>query len=100
MTAGILSIIVGTIGFFVGLVVTAVGEIVGVSEGIFWFGAIGVPFIGLGIVAIVGGAFALRKRIWGLALAGAICSLCFAPYSWILAIPATVFVALSKREFT
>jgi hypothetical protein len=97
--AGILSIIAGAIGLLVGVVVAAVGEIVGEAEGIVWFGAISAPFIGLGIVAIIGGVFALRRRIWGLALAGAICSLCFPPYSWFLAIPAIVFVALSKREF-
>ena len=94
--AGILSIIAGATGFFVGIVVAAVGEIAGEAEGIFWFGAIGAPLIALGIVAIVGGVFALRRRIWGLALAGAICSL---PSVWVLAIPAIVFIAMSKKEF-
>lgn len=94
--AGILSIIAGAIGFFGGIVMATIGGIVGAAEGIFWFGTIGAPLIAIGIVAIVGGIFALRKRIWGLALAGAICAL---PCSWILAIPAIVFLALSKQEF-
>jgi len=97
--AGILSIIAGSIGFFAGIVMATVGGIVGAVEGIFWFGTIGAPLIAIGIVAIIGGIFALRKRIWGLALAGAICSLFCTWVSWILAIPAIVFLALSKREF-
>jgi len=41
-----------------------------------WFGAIiGAPLIIWGIVPIVGGIYALRRRRWGLALAGSICSL-------------------------
>jgi len=97
--AGILSIISGAIGFFAGIVMATIGGIVGAVEGIFWFGTIGAPLIAIGIVAIIGGIFALRKRIWGLALAGAICSLYCTWVSWILAIPAIVFLALSKREF-
>ncbi len=97
--AGILSIIAGAIGFFWGIVMATVGGIVGATEGIFWFGTIGAPLIAIGIVAIIGGVFALRKRTWGLALAGAICSLCVPPYTWFLAIPAIVFIALSKQEF-
>ena len=94
--AGILSIIAGAIGFFVGILVAAVGAAAGAGAGIFGLEAIGAPLIAIGIVAIIGGVFALRKRIWGLALAGAICSL---PCSWLLAIPAIVFIAMSKREF-
>ena len=95
-TAGILSIVAGTIGFIGGIVVVAVGEAVGALAGFFGLGAIGAPLIAIGIVAIVGGVFALRRRLWGLALAGAICALCV----WILGIPAIIFIALSKREFT
>jgi len=49
----------------------------------------------LGIVAIVGGISAVRRKRFGLSLAGAICAL----PSVILGIPAVIFVALSKREF-
>jgi len=96
IAGGILTIIAGIIGFFAGILIVAVGEAAGAEAGIFGFGMIGAPLIAIGIVAIVGGIFALRRRIWGLALAGAICSL---PCSWIFAIPAIVFIALSKREF-
>ena len=35
------------------------------------------PLMLIGIVAIVGGVFALYRRIWGLALAGTICAVVF-----------------------
>lgn len=50
----------------------------------------------LGILALVGGIFALRRKSWGLALTGAIASAL--PLN-ILGILAVVFVALGKKEF-
>lgn len=49
----------------------------------------------LGIVAIVGGISAIRRNVFGLSLAGAICAL----PSGILGILAVILVALGKREF-
>ena len=57
----------------------------------------GVPLLVLGIIAIVGGVSALRRKSFGLSLAGAICGLP-SPF-WILAILAVIFVARGKREF-
>jgi len=80
-----------------------VGGILGTIVGVF------IPFIGgavaglfaipliLGIVAIIGGVYALRRRIWGLALAGSICAFFCA---WFLGIPAIIFVILGKSEFS
>ncbi|MFC1904817.1 hypothetical protein ACFLXT_03525 [Chloroflexota bacterium] len=51
-----------------------------------------------GIVAIVGGIFALRRRVWGVALAGSICA-CMSLVSWILGILAIILILLSKNEF-
>ena len=48
----------------------------------------------MGIVAIVGGISAIRRKRFGLSLAGAICAL-----PSILGILAVIFVALGKREF-
>jgi uncharacterized membrane protein len=62
-----------------------------------WLSAIGAPLIVLGIVAIVGGIYALRRRLWGLALAGSICAL-LGPWA-LLGILAIVFVSLGKGEF-
>ncbi|HXZ95259.1 MAG TPA: hypothetical protein VEG28_05040 [Dehalococcoidia bacterium] len=60
-----------------------------------WLIILGVPFLVLGIVAIVGGISALRRESFGLSLAGAICAL----PSHILGILAIIFVSLSKKEF-
>jgi hypothetical protein len=62
----------------------------------FWSVIVGVPLLALGIVAIVGGVYAIRRRVFGLALAGAICAL--VPLN-PLGLLAVIFVAVSKREF-
>ena len=49
----------------------------------------------LGIVAIIGGISAIKRKRFGLSLAGAVCAL----PSVILGILAVIFVALGKREF-
>ena len=51
--------------------------------------------VALGIVAIVGGVAAIRRKSFGLSLAGAICAL----PSVFLGIVAVVLVALGKRDF-
>jgi hypothetical protein len=61
----------------------------------FWFIIVGVPLLVLGIVAIVGGASALRKGSFALSLAGAICAL----PSNILGVLAIIFICLSRKEF-
>ena len=60
-----------------------------------WLIVVGVPLFALGIVAIVGGVSALRRRSFGLSLAGAICALPSIP----LGILALIFVSLSNKEF-
>ncbi|MFC2018980.1 hypothetical protein ACFLU4_03380 [Chloroflexota bacterium] len=75
---GILSIIAG---------VTEV--IMGTTGSGGWFVAL------LGVVAIIGGVYAIKRRLWGFALAGAICSL----VAFFLGIPAIILIALSKAEF-
>lgn len=60
-----------------------------------WLIIVGVPLLALGIIAIVGGVSALRRKMFGLSLAGAICAL----PSGILGILAVNFVSLAKREF-
>ena len=49
----------------------------------------------LGIVAVVGGISAIKRKRFGLSLVGAVCAL----PSVILGILAVIFVALGKREF-
>ena len=102
-TAGILSIIAGVVGVIFGILLAVLGAVGGGILGMFGLpglgalaaGAMAVPLI-LGIVAIVGGVYAMRRRKWGLALAGTICSLFTV---WFLGIPAIIFVIMGKNEF-
>jgi hypothetical protein len=48
------------------------------------------------ILSIAGGVFALRRRVWGGALAGSIGALICVP---ILGIAAIILTAISKRSF-
>ena len=106
--AGILTIIAGILGLLIGILLAVglgiAGTIIGMIPGfpgVGLLGLIGIPGIILSIVAIVGGIYALRRKLWGLALAGAICALLFTlPFlGWILAILAIIFVSLGKGEF-
>lgn len=103
VTAGILSIVAGGGDLLTGLIALALRHrqvdtypryhvFVGTV-----FGAAGVLWVILAVIAIVGGVFAIRRRAWGLALAGAICAVIW-PTS-ILGILAIIFVALSRPEF-
>jgi hypothetical protein len=60
-----------------------------------WWAIIGGCLGVLGIVAVVGGISAIRRKRFGLSLAGAICAL----PSVFLGILAVIFVALGKKEF-
>jgi len=60
-------------------------------------GAIVLLWLAAGVMAIIGGIFALQRRHWGLALAGAVCAL--VPPATLLGIMSTVFVALAREEF-
>ncbi len=61
------------------------------------YGAIGLFLALIGALAIVGGVFAIKKKHWALALAGAIAgTVTFFPCG----IPAVIFVCLGKEEFT
>lgn len=105
-TAGILSIIAGALVMLGGIIVAVVGgSITGpgaIPMMVFplvprIFTLIAVPLIILGAVAVAGGVCALKRRKWGVALAGSICAL-VPPFS-ILGILSIIFVALGKGEF-
>ena len=52
--------------------------------------------IGVGAVAVVGGIYALKRRLWGFALAGTIlATICCTP----LGVLAIIFVSMGKKEF-
>ncbi len=61
------------------------------------YGIAGFVLLILGSISIVGGIYATKKRLWGLALAGAICGIItFFPTGII----ATVFIAQAQKEFS
>jgi hypothetical protein len=111
---GILSIIVGAFeviggGMFVALIclrlplrlwlfqyLTRFGGICGIAGVPIWCIIVGGLLFVLGIIAIVGGVSAIRRKSFGLSLAGAICSLI--PLN-LLGLLAVIFVSLGKREF-
>ena len=61
-----------------------------------WLIIVGGLLLVLGIIAIVGGVSAVRRKSFGLSLAGAICALI--PLN-VLGLLAVIFVSLGKREF-
>lgn len=116
-TGGILSIIAGVPAATGGIILALLATGVASLGAIFWMipgmdkvpllpgilggvgiflGLIAIFLIAVGAVAIVGGVYALKRRKWGLALAGAICSLLTVT---VLGIPALIFVVLGKDEF-
>jgi len=83
--AGSLTISAGVLGLIAGTV------LIGRSP-LFMVGLVAIM---ISIVAVAGGLCALKRRAWGLALAGSICSV----PCW-LGIPAIILIALSKQEFS
>jgi hypothetical protein len=53
----------------------------------------------VGMLAVVGGMFAVQRKNWGLAMAGSIAALVSFGGA-VLGIPAVVFTAISRREFS
>jgi hypothetical protein len=99
--SGILDIIAGSFGLILAFIFVLVGGVMRfiprVPPYLFpIFTALSLPFAIVGILAIIGGIYALKRKIWGLALAGSIAA--FFP-SWILGLTAIVLTALSKNEF-
>jgi hypothetical protein len=90
IVAGILDIIAGVIGVIggLGLVTFPLFE----SDI-----PLGVLLFVFGVIAVIGGLCALRRRVWGLALTGAIFALW--PGFLILGILAIVWTAMSRQEF-
>jgi len=95
--AGILAIIAGALHVILGIILAAIG---GLTFFLPLTALFGIPFLILGLIAIVGGVYALRREAWGLALAGAICASVpvIAPWN-ILGLLAIIFVSLGKGEF-
>ena len=61
------------------------------------YGSIGAFLALVGILAVVGGIYALLRKHWGLALAGAIAGNLVFPFCGI---PGLIFISLGKDEFS
>jgi hypothetical protein len=109
IAGGIISIVVGAIGLLIAILIGIGLGIASVSPNAYFdnrmvpgvmgfiiFGVV-IYFI-LNAVAIAGGVFALQRRMWGFALAGAICSF-LSGWGWMLGVAAIVLIAISKPEF-
>ena len=96
ITSGIMSIIAGLIGIGGGAIVSMMGEFMSESGGIFGFEPFGVPSIILGVVAVLGGIFALRRRVWYLAIIGSIFAM---PCMPVLGTLSVIFISLADQEF-
>ena len=115
VVAGILNIIT-SVGYLLGLLAVIIAGIVAIavaSGPIDWnyIPSVGPVEVGLtvtiwlivlvflavlGILPLLGGIYALKRKKWGLVLAGSIVAI-FG--SWILGILSTIFIALSREEF-
>jgi hypothetical protein len=108
VTAGILNIVSGGLSFLGGLLAGIIFSILAANAvytgpGQQYVGTIAVwffflPYVIISAVAIVGGVYCLRRRVWGLALAGSICSV-LTIWGWALGVASIVFVAIAKDEF-
>lgn len=110
--AGILDIVSGAIGMVGGIYFVIISSLLrGIHEYLkidpaviatiqkFISSIIAIPFIlvFVGIVAIIGGVYALQRRIWVFALAGAIFSfILFFPFGLV----SIIVTAMSREEFS
>jgi hypothetical protein len=99
VTGGLLGIISGYLNILSGILVMvgyAMGTLtlVSLTAGI----GIGAFMVALGIVSVIGGAFAIRRRAWGMALAGSIVSL-FPSLSILPGTFSLIWVTLGRSEF-
>ena len=56
------------------------------------------PLLVMAGIAIIGGIFSLNRKLWGIALAGAICAI-FSPATWMLGVASTVLISIARHEF-
>ncbi len=58
---------------------------------------LGIISLVFGVISLVGGIQSIRRKAWGLALAGSILAI---PASAVLGILSIIFVSIGKQEFT
>lgn len=97
LVAGILGIIQWGWVFAVGAAALGFG-IPGLAETVAICGALGIIF---SLIALVGGVFAIQRKMWGLGVAGGILGLFTLGFviGSILALIGLILVAVSRKEF-
>jgi hypothetical protein len=104
ITAGVFDLL-GTLGLTIAIAVIGTSDFIVTEADIYPLTVSGLNailaavavFLGVaGIVAIIGGIFALQRKLWGLALAGSIAAVL--PF-WVFGITSIVFTAISREEF-
>jgi uncharacterized membrane protein len=103
LITGLLSSIGGTLVILILSLIFAMPDLFGYGSGsgnfpvfIFWVAFL--PYLAISIMAIIGGIYSIKRRRWGLALAGAICAI-LTMWAWAIGVAAVVFVALARNEF-
>jgi len=95
--AGILSIISGSIHISLGFLIIFLGQVTMVNTGFWGIGILWIPLTVIGITSLIGGILALKRKLWGIALTGAILALIW-PFS-ILGVAAIILIVLSRQDF-
>jgi hypothetical protein len=115
-TAGVLSIVGGSLNFLLGIggIIggNAISDLAGAFQdllpGVAITGALsdatitaGIILVILGLISIIGGIAAIARRLWGLALAGSIATMIPTPavLPVMLGFFSLLFVSLGKHEF-
>jgi len=106
IVAGILNIVAGVIPLVLALPMAVLADEPPVIEippaelitPTWIYGLIAVGIV-LAVIAIIGGIMALKRRKWGLALAGSICALFAFPVGTALGIAAIILLIISRKEF-
>ena len=98
IAAGILSIISGTWGIYVGAWLVIGGFLIGEYV---QYPAVGALLVVVAVVAIVGGFVMIIRKLYRLALAGVICAIPAGGIPlFIFGVSAVILVVASKREFS
>ena len=103
IVAGILTLVSGVCKLLGILVVLVIGLIFAAAPRVsdrvhpgFIFAVIGLFLLVTGVLAVVGAVYNLRRKNWGLSLAGAIAA--FLPFN-LLGLASIILMAVSRNEF-
>jgi hypothetical protein len=101
-TAGALMIIAGLTAVIADIIYFAAGDL-GPFAGVPWAESSANPngaLLAAGLIAVAGGLFAMRRRIWWMTVVGVVCSMLLTIWPLLLAGLVSIFlIATSRREF-